>query len=272
MKNVLSNGPDSQVDAWQNAGNADIATISIGGNDIGFYNILTACVLWVGGPFAGDCDTEVNKAYGMLRGQDLYNDIVSALKQIIDKNGNEAFKVYMSGYPAFFNTDTTICDRSSFRIYNPHHDNTGIERGEPWLTQALRSQLNGLVTDLNTFLLQVVGTVNNYYRASRVSFVDPNPAFNNHRWCEEGVYDPDSSRMDTWFFLGSWGDNSLPGDASGASDSDNQQQADQLAGNTTALPDPTTCKQTLQDNGDHDWYGKYIYYSHFHTQKLVYCY
>lgn len=45
---VLQGGKNSQIDAWTNPQNADIATLSIGGNDVGFYNILTACVLRVG--------------------------------------------------------------------------------------------------------------------------------------------------------------------------------------------------------------------------------
>lgn len=45
LEHVLSGGPSSQIDAWTNPGNADIATLTIGGNDLGFYNILTACVI-----------------------------------------------------------------------------------------------------------------------------------------------------------------------------------------------------------------------------------
>ena len=45
---VLQGGHKSQIDAWTHPDKADIATLSIGGNDIGFYPILTVCVLHVG--------------------------------------------------------------------------------------------------------------------------------------------------------------------------------------------------------------------------------
>ena len=237
----------------------DIATISIGGNDIGFYNILTACVLRVGGYWAGDCDTEIAKAYDLLASPDLHENIASVLTQIIDKNGNEAFKIYMTGYVTFFNDLTPLCDNSSFRLYNPHYDNTGKEKDQPFLTRALRKQLNDIVMALNAMLSHVVETVNTCYTKSRrVVFIDPNPAYKGHRWCEEGVYEPENDRLGTWLFLSSSSDNNLPDHPLGAMESYNQEQSQQLAGPNFPLPDPTTCRETLTHNhsllGD-DWYG-----------------
>jgi lysophospholipase L1-like esterase len=40
---VLQGGSKSQIDKWTNPSKADRATLSIGGNDIGFYNVLTSC-------------------------------------------------------------------------------------------------------------------------------------------------------------------------------------------------------------------------------------
>ena len=156
------------------------------------------------------------------------------------------------------NSDTDWCDDTSFRIYNPHHTSNPLANGEPWLTKDLRTKLNTMVTNLNTFLSGIVDAVNKYYQNNeRVVFIDPNPYFDGHRWCDQDngqdVKEPDANRMDTWFFLSSWGDNSLPADPNGASDSYNQQEATQLAGNTTALPDPNTCKQTLASTNNTDW-------------------
>ena len=240
---------------------ADIATISIGGNDIGFYNILTACVLWVGGPWAGDCDDEIGKAYGLLENPDLSADIAAALKQIIDKNGENAFKIYMTGYVTFFNETTPLCERSLFRIYNPHYDDTHHEEGQPFLTMALRTKLNDVVGALNAMLSRVADSVNSCYAdARKVVFVDPNPAYVGHRWCEDGVYEPDYERLDTWLFLSSSPDNNLPDNPLGALESYNHELSQQLAGPSFPLPDPTTCREALTNkisNIGGDWYGTF---------------
>ena len=239
---------------------ADIATISIGGNDIGFYNILTACVLRVGGYWAGDCDTELAKAHEILAGPDLPTSIVSALDEIIHKNSKDNFKIYMTGYVTFFNETTSLCESSSFRIYNPHYDDTHEEQSEPFLTTALRTKLNDVVEDLNKMLSSVTDSVNALYaHAQRVIFVDPNPAYAGHRWCEDGVYEPDNDRLDTWLFLSSSRDNNLPENPMGALESYNQEQSEQNAGPSFSLPDPTTCREALRQSNSiiaNDWYSK----------------
>lgn len=239
---------------------ADIATISIGGNDIGFYNILTACVLWVGGYWAGDCSKEVAKANEILTSPELPANITSALREILNKSGNDAFKVYMTGYLTFFNETTPLCESSSFRIYSPHYDATQKEKGQPWLTTALRTQLNDVVVALNMMLSRITDSVNAYYANNqRVVFVDPNPAYAGHRWCEDGVYEPDNDRLDTWLFLSGTPDNNLPDDPLSPSESYKQEQSEQIAGPSFPLPDPTTCREILTNSNSivrNDWYGK----------------
>ena len=239
---------------------ADIATISIGGNDIGFYNILTSCVLRFGGYWAGDCDTEVAKAYERLASPDLSANITSVLTEIIKKNGNTAFKIYMTGYVTFFNQTTPLCDDSSFRIWDPHYDKTHEEKGQPWLTKALRSQLNGVVVALNKLLSEVADSVNaRYANTPRVVFVNPNRAFVGHRWCEDGVYEPDNDRPDTWLFLSSTPDNGLPDNPRSAAESYKQEQSQLTAGPSFSLPDPTACRGSLNKLNSvvcNDWYGK----------------
>ena len=238
----------------------DIATISIGGNDIGFYNMLTACVLWTGGPWAGDCDTEIAKAYELMDSPIFSAEIASVLTHIIDKNGKEGFKIYMTGYVTFFNATTILCESSTFRIYNPHYDHTHEETGQPFLTMALRTRLNDAVSTLNTILSDTVDSVNAHYaNAQKVIFVDPNPAYDGHRWCEEGVFEPDIDRNSTWFFLSSSADNNLPDNALGATESYNQELSEQCAGPSFPLPDPTTCRDILKNSRSvisNDWYGK----------------
>lgn len=262
---VLTGGEKSQIDAWKNPGNADIATLSIGGNDIGFYPILTACVLRVGQSFAGDCDAAIQSARTKISGFDLYNDIKSALQQIIQKSGRDDFKIYMTGYPVFFNVDTATCDYTTFYYWQPGHHSFHRIGNWAYLYRDLRLKINNLVTDLNTMLSQVATSVNSNYPSQRVWFVDPNPLYNGHRFCESDngkeVVEPDSSRLDTWLFLSGWGDNSLPSTES-AQDADNEQSNAVFAGNGTnlgnvaTLPDPDTCTATNAAAGDHDWYDQ----------------
>jgi lysophospholipase L1-like esterase len=256
---VLQGGKNSQIDAWTNPQNSDIATISIGGNDIGFYDILTACVLRVGQFRAGDCNEQVQKAYDMINGRALFNDIASALHQIIDKSGRADFKIYQTGYPAFFNVDTDSCDFTTFYYWQPGHHSFHLIGNWAYLFKDLRLKLNNLVIDLNTMLSQVVDQVNQEYPEQRVVFIDPNPAFNGHRFCEKDgnteVTEPDSSRIDTWLFLSGWPDNSLL-DSATASGNEAQELRELQAGNTTALPDPYICNPTA--TGDNDWYDRML--------------
>ena len=221
---------------------------------------MTACVLWVGGYWAGDCDTEIAKAYKLLASSDLAAGVASALTEIIDKNGEKAFKVYMTGYVTFFNETTSLCESSSFRIYNPHYDDTRKEKGQPFLTRTLRKKLNDVVKTLNAMLGRIADSVNTYYvEAQKVVFVDPNPAYTGHRWCEDGVYEPDNDRLDTWLFLSSSPDNNLPVKPSGALDSYNYELSQQLAGPNSSLPDPSTCREALANSNSvvgSDWYGR----------------
>ena len=167
----------------------------------------------------------------------------------------------MTGYVTFFNQNTSLCESSSFRIYNPHYDDTRKEEGQPFLTMTLRTKLNDVVIALNAMLNRITVSVNaDYADAQKVVFVDPNPAYAGHRWCEDGVYEPDNDRLDTWLFLSSSPDNNLPDNPLGALESYNHELSQQLAGPSFSLPDPTTCRESLKSSSSSvvgsDWYGK----------------
>ena len=110
ITDVLKGGSKSQIDKWTNPSKADRATISIGGNDVGFYNVLTSCVLRVGSFVAGDCDYYIGQAYNTMNGAEFVNNVKTALRQIIDKSGRSDFRIIQTGYPTFFNNETASCD------------------------------------------------------------------------------------------------------------------------------------------------------------------
>lgn len=57
---------------------------------------------------------------------------------------------------------------------------------------------------MNNAIQSAVNQVNNNWRATaypRVFFVNPDDAFTGHRFCEDGVVEPDGDNPNTWFFL-----------------------------------------------------------------------
>ena len=77
-----------------------------------------------------------------------------------------------------------------------------------------KKELNELLVKLNSVIQNAVEDANRQINANQVHFVDVNPRFDNHQWCESNdVHEPDSKRSDTWFFLSGWPDVSV-GDAS----------------------------------------------------------
>lgn len=75
----------------------------------------------------------------------------------------------------------------------------------------MRSELNGLVEQLNTVIAAAVRDANQQQGREQVHFVDVNEKFNdNHHWCEEGVFEPMKNRQETWFFLRGWKDVPIP--------------------------------------------------------------
>ena len=208
----------------------------------------------VGQAYAGDCDAAIRFAYNKINGRDLFNDIASALHQMIDKSGRDDFKVYQTGYRGFFNQDTDICDYTTFYYWQPGHHAFHRIGNWAYLEKPLRLKLNNLVAELNTMLRQVVDLVNRSYQGSsgqREWFIDPNPVFDGHRFCEADVIEPDSSRMDNYLFLSGWSDNTLPSTVAETTQAAIAEEAALLAGNQTAL-DLNTCN--FLASGDNNWY------------------
>lgn len=74
-----------------------------------------------------------------------------------------------------------------------------------------------------------------------VTFIDPNGAYDGHRFCEPDVEEPAPGRDDTWIFLSGWLDNSLPGNADSRIASTLQDVADLSVPPNVTLPDAAIC-------------------------------
>lgn len=76
-----------------------------------------------------------------------------------------------------------------------------MDRSDVWLTTGLRTGMNGLVMSLNNVIQAAVLDANNLVGRNVTRFVDVDPSFEGHRWCEPGVKEPDPSDTSTAFFL-----------------------------------------------------------------------
>jgi hypothetical protein len=99
---------------------------------------------------------------------------------------NPDFKLYVLGYPHFFNVDTDQCDGATFAYYKD-------DNGGPYLTKDRRETINGLIEQMNEAIRAAVASTND----KRILFVDISPSFEGHRYCEEGIKEPYSGGLFT---------------------------------------------------------------------------
>lgn len=199
----------------------DIVTLSIGGNDFEFVKILQACVY----KFLKDddaCEKQKEATKKLLYGDRFRNDYktiiqgndranqpgVDGLYQRMHwTNRDPQFTgVYQTGYIQFFDTYTDQCDDVSFIPWLPN--------GPP-MKKEIRRMLNNLVHQSN-YVLEYYGLWNNMMLASDaprpdrvapyINFVDVDVTYNSHRFCTEGVNEPDRRNDNIWFFhfLNGW--------------------------------------------------------------------
>ncbi|KAI9854953.1 MAG: hypothetical protein M1813_000618 [Trichoglossum hirsutum] len=176
---------------------ADIVTVSAGGNNVGFGNIVNACVYRFSGPASGDCAKALQDAAALINDDTkLWNPVWNNINAILARvPGRANFRVYVVGYIKFWNAKTDQCDKVSWEYWN-------IPGSTPQnMTKEIRGKMNDLVDAVNAKLNSAVQSANQ--KDNRVVFVNPDPAFDGHRFCEDGVVEPEpagSPRPNTWFF------------------------------------------------------------------------
>lgn len=167
----------------------------------------------------------------------------NAYLSILEKSGRGDFDLYVAGYPAFFDEQTTDCNRATFHYWYASNRPSAIHGDRLiMMTTDLRVELDALVTKLNGVILGAIQDANAAHGTSQVHFVDVVERFadGNHRWCENGVADPDPSRQDTWFFLSAWPDVNYDTTAVESSEVRTLVSQGQIK-----LPDHSTCRTDL---------------------------
>lgn len=273
--------PPSQLDALDTTLPLDFATLSVGGNDLGFFDVMNACIFRFYGWNSGTCAAALAAADAALQpGAALDRRLALLLVEVLDRvrwERRPGFTLTVTGYARFFDDTTPDCDHMSLAVW------TGGRRpfGGPRLSRDLRARLNALVLAANARLAAAVRATNARFRDDgdgedrhhhnhpRVLFVDYDDAFRGHRFCEPGVVEPAYDRGDTWFFLVGGPDNddaaddaaTSPNQTSSSSpplgalvgdddDDDHQQQHPLPRTADHDLVEPEACLEPARRSGD----------------------
>jgi hypothetical protein len=206
--NIAEAGNSSQI---AKSGNPRFITLQIGGNNIGFYDVVVSCIYQpikdhdYGPEYAddskrvGECAKSIDRARARIR--DARGWITGTMLDVMQQPNTKPdpkFDIFLLGYAHFFNdAQDSPCNKWSFGaipwwVRGSH---------QPKLSHPLRRDLNDLVEQLNNQYRAAVRDITNGNRApkgSRAHFVDISPGFNGHRFCE-----PEHQ----WFFqqyYGTW--------------------------------------------------------------------
>ncbi|ORY07658.1 hypothetical protein BCR34DRAFT_631030 [Clohesyomyces aquaticus] len=173
--------PDNQLRQIKR-GETTFATLSIGGNDVRFSEILNSCVFGR----KGNCDDKLSQAEEIMYNgsfHEKYNRVLTVA--LVEQFGMPERRptltntlLYQQGYLQFFEETTDQCDGATFI--------KGVKK--PKITRALRQSMNKLTHQLNYLV---------HY------WVDSDWRYNNHRFCRPGVKEPKND-PETWFFHLPW--------------------------------------------------------------------
>ncbi|CAI6339618.1 unnamed protein product [Periconia digitata] len=185
--------------------NPDLVTLSIGGNDIGFVELLDRCVYrfyqnkintcggcnWWFLPFddcTNDCNSAMKTVGERIDKNDFSEGLTLAIKSILENAPRT--KLFVTGYPEFWNDKTDYCDGVSFKLNCP-------ENNVLPLIKARRQGMNYLTWKLNDKIKTII---NNWPTGADIHYVDVNAKFKDHRFCEEGVREPSYRNPNIWFY------------------------------------------------------------------------
>ncbi|KAI5863220.1 SGNH hydrolase [Durotheca rogersii] len=234
---ILSGSQDSQIDALNASLPIDFALLSIGGNDLGFFEVMNACVFRFYNFYSGTCESALEHTRAQIESDEFENRLLIVITEILDRvrwEKKPSFFITVTGYARFFNDVTDECDDMSF----------GVWWNGPRLKKDLRSNMNAMVLTVNAKIRRTVDLINSQFTQNKLVFVDYDEEFEGHRFCENNVTEPDYNRSDTWFFLVGGPDN-----ARNETRKDHVPEFSALAP-YSPLVDPVSCLEPAQRSGD----------------------
>ncbi|KAF3770512.1 SGNH hydrolase [Cryphonectria parasitica EP155] len=252
--------PSSQIDAINTSLPLDFATLSIGGNDLGFFNVMNACIFRFYSFYSGTCAAALAASDAALASGVFEHRLEIILHEILDAVAWEKrpfFSLTVTGYARFFNDQTPECDAMSL----------GVWWGGPKLSREIRGRMNALVDAANDKLRRAVARAAARFRGPRprVLFADYNALFEGHRFCEPGVVEPAYERIESWFFLVGGPDNARnettwPNGTNGDPPNSDPPNSDHpppdddgammMLSPASELVNPQTCLHNAQATGD----------------------
>ncbi|PGH32679.1 hypothetical protein GX50_04526 [[Emmonsia] crescens] len=165
----------------------DLVTLSIGGNDAGFFDILNACVYRFYGIRSGNCKEQLQKSMKLISSDTFAVSYHKTLTDILAKGAGPHFRLLALGYSPFFDEALTDeCNSKSFGYW---------KMWRPKLTVKLRRQLNEVSLHLNSRIIELIKDRGD----DRIIWVDWAPKFKDHLFCQPGKESP-SDGENTWFF------------------------------------------------------------------------
>jgi hypothetical protein len=174
------------------SGEGGWGTLSIGGNDVGFANIVANCIMFD----RPSCDADMDFTEDLISDPRLLAEFTSTYLKVLETARHPDFRLIVTSYAQYFNAETEICE------------NRYIFYGR-YLTQAFRSRINRMVSNLNLLIQIAVSIVQLQlvFANSRkgIFFEDWDPLFSGHRFCEEAP----QGWTDAWFFTIN-GEDTLP--------------------------------------------------------------
>jgi hypothetical protein len=142
----------------------------VGGNDVGFGEIVAWCVLH---PQTPSCIDAIAEAKNILENE-IQQTLLGAYQELQRRIIPEAH-VLVIGYAQFWNAVTDQCDEADWGI---------LKSGK--MDKARRDNMNKLTLQMNEKIEAAV----NQLGGSRFIFINPDPFFEGHRFCEEGITEP----------------------------------------------------------------------------------
>lgn len=171
-----------------------MATLSIGGNDLGFSSIVISCII-LG---IGNCEESIKKAEDIAgignRGSSAHDDTYANLRKVYEDildAGPDDFTLAVTGYARFFANPqgNTACNNGQIQLASLQDIPPNLPtRPILPLTESLRSRINNGVDGFNNMIRAATTEVQELLErrnsAKRIVFVDINPVFEGHRFCE----------------------------------------------------------------------------------------
>jgi lysophospholipase L1-like esterase len=164
----------------------DFATISIGGNDAGFFKTLDACVYKFYSSFTSTCYEKLDEATDFIKSEYFENKYGQIIDDLLRKNDAPSYRVFATGYSPFFDHHMTDDCNDQSLSYWPFY--------QAKLTVDVRTRLNEVVDRLNEKMGQIIKD----RQDNRIIFVNWAHRFDQHRFCQPGK--PPEDGENTWFF------------------------------------------------------------------------